>query len=47
MWLLHSSEEVQMFIDYQTLIIIILTTFIIGFMMGVRFVRPRYDRYDR
>lgn len=36
-----------MFIDYQTLIIIILITFMIGFMMGVRFVRPRYDRYDR
>ena len=43
-----------MFIDYQTLIIIILIAFIIGFIafvigfiMGVRLVRPRYDRYDR
>jgi hypothetical protein len=36
-----------MFIDYQTLIIIILIAFMIGFIMGVRLVRPRYDRYDR
>ncbi len=43
-----------MFIDYQTLIIIILIAFMViliafmtGFIMGVRFVRPRYDRYER
>ncbi len=35
-----------MFIDVQTLIIIILVTFIVGLMIGVQMARPRrYDRY--
>ena len=42
-----TQRRFQMFIDYETLIIIILITFMIGFMIGVRFTRPRYDRYDR
>ncbi len=33
-----------MFIDIQTLIIIVLLTFIIGLMLGVSLTRPRYER---
>jgi hypothetical protein len=35
-----------MFIDVQTLIIIILVVFIVGLMIGISMARPRrYDRY--
>jgi hypothetical protein len=33
-----------MFIDYQTLLIIILVTLMVGLIIGIRLARPRYDR---
>jgi len=33
-----------LFIDIQTLIIVVLSTFIVGVMAGARLTRPRYGR---
>jgi hypothetical protein len=35
----------HMYIDYQTLIIIVLATFMVGLIIGIRITRPKYDRY--
>ncbi len=43
----EGRKERAMYIDIQTIIIVVMSTFMVGFMMGVRFNRPRCDRYDR
>jgi hypothetical protein len=40
-----TERMTKLFIDVQTLLVIILVAFIVGLVVGIRLTRPRYDRY--